>query len=131
MPMFWVRYTTAGVYKVIENSNLNPEKNQHQSNHTFGRYINFELHNTKNSVNGGRVIFLLQNLDIKINIKNSILHACQKIEFSIIEIDSIKMTLSLATEKIQKVVKACQDLLMNHCKNLLVLSKVIGSLYNQ
>ena len=40
------------------------------------------------------------------------------------EIDSIKLTLPLATEKVQKVVKTCQDLLRSHSKTLLELTKV-------
>ena len=40
------------------------------------------------------------------------------------EIDSIKLTLPLATEKVQKVVKTCQDLLRSHSKTFLELTKV-------
>ena len=41
-----------------------------------------------------------------IKIRKSILHPCQKIEFLGMEIDLIKMTLTLTTEKVQKVVEA-------------------------
>ena len=40
--VFWTRPSTKGVYKVIENSNLSPEKDQHQSDDIFGRYVDFE-----------------------------------------------------------------------------------------
>ena len=49
VPLSWARPSTTGVYKVIENSNLTPEKNQHQSDNIFGRYVEFELHNTRSS----------------------------------------------------------------------------------
>ena len=39
--------STSDVYKVIENSNLTPEKNQHQNDDMFERYIDFESHNTR------------------------------------------------------------------------------------
>ena len=66
----------------------------------------------------GTVVYLL---DFIINIKESILHPCQKIEFLGMEIESIKMTLSLTPEKLQKVVKTCQHLLRSHPTILLEL----------
>ena len=74
------------------------------------------------------VIYLLQNLGFIINIKKSILHPCQKIEFLGMEIDSIKMTLSLTPYKVQKVVKTCQNLLRSHSTTLLELTRVVGLL---
>ena len=71
---------------------------------------------------------LLQNLGFIINIKISILYPCQKIEFLGMETDLIKMTLSLAPEKVQKVVKTCQNLLRSHSTTLLELARVIGLL---
>ena len=71
------------------------------------------------------VVYLL---DFIINIKKSILHPCQKIEFLGMEIDSIKMTLSLTPEKVQKVVKTCQNLLRSHSTTLLELTRVVGLL---
>ena len=44
------------------------------------------------------------------------------------ETDSIKTTLSLTTEKIQKVVKTCQNLLRSHSTTFLELTKVISLL---
>ena len=51
MSVFWTRPSTKGVYKVIENSNLSPEKDQYQnqSGNIFGRYIDFESHSTRSS----------------------------------------------------------------------------------
>ena len=57
----------------------------------------------------GTVIYLLQNLSFIINIKESIFHPYQKIEFLGMEIYSIKITLSLTPEKVQKVVMTCQN----------------------
>ena len=47
VPVFWTRPSNKGVYKVIENSNLSPEKDQHQSDNLFGRYVDFESHNMR------------------------------------------------------------------------------------
>ena len=74
------------------------------------------------------VIYLLQNLGFTINIKKSILHPCQEIEFLGMEIDSIKMTLSLTAENVQKVVRTCKNLLRSHSTTLLELTRVIGLL---
>ena len=49
-----------------------------------------------------------------INIKKSMLHPCQKIEFLRMELDSIKITLSLTPEMVQKLVKTCQNHLRSH-----------------
>ena len=49
----------------------------------------------------------------------------QIIEFLGIEIDSIKMTLSLTPGKVQKVVKTCQDFLSRHSIALLDFIRVI------
>ena len=45
--VFWTRPSTKGVYKVTENSNLVPEKNQHQTDNIFGRYVDFESQKTR------------------------------------------------------------------------------------
>ena len=47
MPMFWTRPSTKSVYKVIENSNLSHEKDQHQSDHIFGEYVEYETQYTQ------------------------------------------------------------------------------------
>ena len=48
------------------------------------------------------VIDLLQNLGFIMNIRKSILHPCHETEFLGMKVDSIKMTSSLAPEKVQK-----------------------------
>ena len=75
-----------------------------------------------------QVMYLLQNLGFVINIKKSILRPCQKIDILGKEIDSIKMTLSLTPENVQKVVKTCQSLLRSHSTTLLELTRVVGFL---
>ena len=66
-----------GINKVIENSNLTPQKNQHQSDNIFGPYADLqEAH-----VSRGTVIYLLLILGFITNIRKSILLPCQKIEF--------------------------------------------------
>ena len=47
--LFWTRPSIIGIYKVIENFNFIPEKNQHQSGNIFRRYVDFKSHNTSSS----------------------------------------------------------------------------------
>ena len=86
VPVFWARLSTTGVYKVTGNSNLTPEKNQHQSENIFASYDDFDSHNTRSSHESSHI----SPAEFYINIKKSILHPCQKIEFLGIEIDSSK-----------------------------------------
>ena len=113
-PVFWIRSNTKGVYKVIENSNLSSEKDQCQSDNIFGQYVDFELHNTRNSHQPRHSHISPAELGFIINIKKSMLHPCQKIEFLRMELDSIKVTLSMTPEKVQKLVKTCQNNLRSH-----------------
>ena len=81
-------------------------------------------------MNWDKVIYLLQNLGFIINIKKSILHQYQKIEFLGMETDSIKMTFSMTPEKVTKVAKTCQSFLRGHSPTLLELTTVIGLLFS-
>ena len=47
VPVYWTRSSTTGVYK--ENFNVCPEKNQHQIDNIFWRYVDFESYNSKSS----------------------------------------------------------------------------------
>ena len=73
-------------------------------------------------------IYILLNMSFMINIMKSILHSCQKTEVLGMEIDSIKMTLSLTREKVQKVIKTCQNLLRSHSTTVLEFARVISLL---
>ena len=50
MPMFWTRSSTTGIYKVIENSTVIPDKNQLQNDSIFGWYVDVDSHNTRSSI---------------------------------------------------------------------------------
>ena len=49
MPMFWTRSSTTGIYKVIENFTLTPDKSQLQNDSIFGWYVDVDQHNTRSS----------------------------------------------------------------------------------
>ena len=49
------------------------------------------------------LIFLLQSLRFLINLQKSVLEPLQKIEFLGLEIDSVRMTLTLPLEKVKKI----------------------------
>ena len=57
------------------------------------------------------VIYLLQNLGFVINLKKSVLHPTQRIQFLGMIIDSVEMTVSLPQEKVESISKRCQDIL--------------------
>ena len=59
-------------------------------------------------VSGGIVIYLLENLGSFINLKISVLHPTQRIEFLRIMIDSVEMIVSLPQEKVESIFKRCQ-----------------------
>ena len=105
------------------NSNHTLEKNQHQRDMLILSHTIQETH-----MSWYMVIYLLQNLGFIINIRKWILHPWQKREFLVLEIDSIKMTLSLAPNKVQKNGKTCQNLLRRHSTTLLELTRVKGLL---
>ena len=128
MTVFWTRPSTKGVYKVIKNSNLSHEKNKHQSDNIFGRYIDFESRNTRSSPESRHshispAEFGLYNKYKEINFapmsENRISGNGDRF---------IKMTLSLTPEKVQKVVKTWHNLLGSHSTTLLELNRVIGLL---
>ena len=105
-----------------------PQKDQYQSDNIFQRYVDFESHNTRSSHIPRHSHISPADFGFIINIKKSILHPCHKIEFLEMEIDSIKMTFSLTPEKVQKVVKTCQNLLRSHSTTLLDLTRFVGLL---
>ena len=55
------------------------------------------------------VIYLLHNLGFALNLKKSVLEPSQKIEFSGMIIDSIKMEISLPQEKLVKLMSQCKQ----------------------
>ena len=114
VPVFWTRPSTKGVYKVVETSNLSLEKEQYQSDNIFGRYVDFESHNTRSSHDPRHSDISPAEFGLYNEYKQINLAPMSKIEFLGMEIDSIKMTMSLTAEKVQKVVKTCQNLLRSH-----------------
>ena len=101
--VFWTRPSAKGIYKVpiflLRKINIRVIK--YLSDVLILSQAIQEAHISRDTV-----IYLLQNLGFIINIKKSILHPWQKIEFLGMEIDLIKMTLSLTPENVQKVAKS-------------------------
>ena len=90
VPLFWIRSSTPGVYKVTENCNLTLENMMIWTIWWF--LISRDI-----------IIHLLQNSGFIISRKTSAWHSCQKIVFMGLEMDWIKMTLSFITERYQKL----------------------------
>ena len=128
MPVFWTRSSTKSVYKVIENSNLSPEKDQYQSDDIFGRYVGFESHNTRSShkqrhCHISPAEFGLYNKYEEINFapmpENRISGNGDRFNQNDFIID---------TREGKKVVKTCQNLLRSHSTTLLELTRVVDLL---
>ena len=59
------------------------------------------------------LIFLLQGLDFVINLQKSVLVPLQKIYFLYLEIDSVRIRLTLPQEKVKNLRLKCQKLISN------------------
>ena len=56
------------------------------------------------------VIYLIENLGFFINLKISVLHPTQRIEFLRMMIDSLELTVSLPQEKVESIFERCQHI---------------------
>ena len=74
------------------------------------------------------VIYLLQNLGFVINLKKSVLHPTQRIEFLRMIIDSVEMTVTLPQEKVESISKRYQDILPMQEVSIKDLAKLLGTL---
>lgn len=74
------------------------------------------------------LIFLLQNLGFLINEKKSQFQPVQQIEFLGVNVDSMKMELTLPSEKVNKIICQCKDLLDQNQVSILQLTKLLGKL---
>ena len=61
-------------------------------------------------LNRDAVIYLLKNLGYVINLKKSLFHPIQRIEFLGMIIDLAEMTVSLSEEKVESIYKRFQDI---------------------
>ena len=61
-------------------------------------------------LNRDTVIYLLKNLGYVINLKKSLFHRTQRIEFLAMIIDLVDMTVSLSQEKVESISKRFQDI---------------------
>ena len=73
------------------------------------------------------VIYLLQNLGFIINLKVSVLHPTQRIEFLGMMIDSVEMTVSLPQKKVESISR-CQEILPMQEVSIKNLAKLLGTL---
>ena len=74
------------------------------------------------------LIFLLQGLDFVINLRKSVLVLLQKIHFLYLEIDSVRIRLTLPQEKVKNLRLKCQELISNTGTTLRHVTSLLGSL---
>ena len=74
------------------------------------------------------VIYLLQNLGFVINLRKSVLHPTQRIEFLEMIIGPVEMTVSLPQKRVESIFKKCQDIMSMQELAIKVLAKLLGTL---
>ena len=74
------------------------------------------------------LIFLLQGLDFVINLQKSVLVPLQKIYFLYLEIDSVRIRLTLPQEKVKNLRLKCQELISKTGTTLRYVTSLLGSL---
>ena len=71
---------------------------------------------------------LFESLGFLINLEKSVLQPCQKLTFLGFILDSVNMKVFLTTEKAEKVILACQQLLNKNAASIREVAQVIGLL---
>ena len=102
--MFQSGFSTSDFYKTIKDSHCSFEADL--SGHVADESDYKRSRNSQHTL-----IFLLQSLGFVINLQKSVLVSLQKIEFLGLEIDSVRMTLTLPQEKVKKLRLKCQKLI--------------------
>ena len=74
------------------------------------------------------LIFLLQHLDLVINLQKSVFYPVKQIEFLGLVIDIEKMNLAFSVKTIKHVSQQCQEIFTQLKTSVLSLTKLIGML---
>ena len=113
--MFWTQSSPKVVYKINESANLHLSL-------ILGKRLE------KAILNRDTVIYLLRNLGYVINLKKSLLHPTQRIEFLGMIIGLVEMTVSMSQEKVEPISKRFQDILSMQEVSIKDLAKVLETL---
>ena len=119
--MFLSGFSTSDFYKTIKDSHFSFEADL--SGHVADESDYKRSRNSQDTL-----IFLLQSLGFVINLQKSVLVSLQKIEFLGLEIDSVRITLTLPQEKVKKFRLKCQNIISNLRTILLEVTSFLGSL---
>ena len=84
--------------------------NKHSHNCLSGQYVTDGADLTGNHGSEGTLIFLLQNLELVINLKKTILQPVKQLEFLRLQINTEEMTLSLLEEKLTHIIQQRQEI---------------------
>ena len=113
--VFWTQSSPKVVYKINESANLHLSL-------ILGKRLE------KAILNRDTVIYLLRNLGYVINLKKSLLHPTQRIEFLGMIIGLVEMTVSMSQEKVEPISKRFQDILSMQEVSIKDLAKVLETL---
>ena len=89
------------VYKINKSASFHPLQIVYKNNTIPRQFSNTSENFGGNNLNQGTVIYPLQNLGFVINLKKSVLHPTQRIEFLGMIIDSVGMTVYLRQAKVE------------------------------
>ena len=126
--MFWSGSSTSDLYKIIKDSPCGFQADLNQNNHLPGRHVADESEYKQSRNSQGYIDFLLQSLGFVINLQKYVLVPLQKIQFLGLEIDSVRMTLTLPQEKVNKLRLKCEKLISNPRTTLWEVTSLVGSL---
>ena len=128
LPSVWASHSTQGFHQTYETYSSHVETEGSAPNYIFRRHVNhgrvtsLALHHAASALN------LLESACFVVNYHKSQLIPSQQIEFLGFLVDSVTLSLQLPGEKLQKILKQCQQLLNVGETSIRELSKFLGLL---
>ena len=129
LSVFWALFSVKAFYKARESPNFNSKRLIILPIlHLDGIFV-IELSQEEIMVARSAFIFLLPNLGFSINVKESVLQSCQKIEFLGVIVESKELNLSPPQRKVSETIEQCQLFLARDQVSVREISQLIWRLY--
>ena len=128
LSVFWALFSVKAFYKACESPNFNSKRLIILPIlHLDGIFV-IALSQEEIMVARSAFIFLLPNLGFSINVKESVLQSCQKIEFLGVIVESKELNLSPPQRKVSEIIEQCQLFLAKDQVSVREISQLIGRL---
>ena len=112
LPVLWARTSTKDFHETLEDTNCIATQDKHTFSHLFGQRPSDSKNIRGNS--GEQRYTHLSSSGFVINAKMSVFEPTHRLQFLGLLIDTSQMALSLAEEKLTKVIKAARILTTTH-----------------